>query len=76
MRMAVRRRRTEDSLGNRPATRVRRLISRLMCSHVLEVRKRRRKCSGSLKTVSPSMMLPSNQEASLVLVFGISQRSR
>ncbi len=63
MRMAVRRRRTEDSLGNRPATRVRRLISRLTRSHMLEVRKRRRECSGSLKTVSPSMRLPSNQEA-------------
>ena len=64
VRMAVRRRKTEDSLGNRPATRVRRLILRLMRSHMLEVRKRRRECSGSLKTVSPLMRLLSNKEAS------------
>ncbi len=69
MRMAMRRLRTEDSLGNRPATRVRRLISGLMRSHMLEVHKRRRKCSGSLKTVSPSMRLPSNQEASFGASF-------
>jgi hypothetical protein len=40
--MAVTRRRIESSLGNSPATRLRRLIWRLRFSHMLEVLRRRR----------------------------------
>ena len=53
MRMAMGRWTTKYSFGNRPATRGRRLILRLIGLYILEVCKRRRDFSGSLKMVSP-----------------------
>ena len=65
----VTRRSSEDSLGNRPTTRVRRLICELSVSHMLEVRRRCRLASGKPKTVSPSGMFCSAQVASLGALF-------
>ena len=69
MRTPVTRRSSEDSLGNRPTTRVRRLICVLSVSHMLEVRWRWRLASGMLKTVSPCGMFCSAQVASLGAVL-------
>ena len=53
------------------ATRVRRLISRLMGSKPLVVRKRTRCAGGKLKTVNPSCSLASAQSASLGASIGL-----
>ena len=61
----VTRRSSEDSLGKKPTTRVRRLICELSGSHMLEVRRRWRPAWGKLKAVSPSGMFCSAQVGDL-----------
>jgi len=62
-RTAVTRRKSEDSPGNNPTTRVLRLICELSVSHLLEVRSRFLAASGKLKTMNPSGRLASPQAA-------------
>lgn len=63
MRMEVTRRRAEGWLGKRPASWVLRLMRRLRDSAMLEVRRRRRKGSGSRKMEKASGTLASSQSA-------------
>ena len=61
MRMAVTSLRIESVFGKSPATFVRRFICVLRASHMLDVRRRLRLCSGRLKTVRPSGIAESIQ---------------
>src|SRR4029434_6118987 len=65
LRRAETRRSRDFSLGNKVATRVRRLISRLSLSRELVVRSFLRGVSGRLKTVRASGALASSQAANL-----------
>ena len=61
MRMAVTSLRIESVFGKSPATFVRRFICVLRVSHMLDVRRRFRLCSGRLKMVNPSGIAESIQ---------------